>query len=58
MLDSLSVERRAALSTTQAVRIAVHGDDFVVEGEAEDLEWVRSVLEAKIHGAGERYHGP
>ena len=29
------------------VRIVVLGDDFVVEGEDEDLEWVRSVLEAK-----------
>ena len=40
------------------VRIFVHGDDFVVEGEEEDLEWVRSVLEAKIHREGKRYHGP
>ena len=29
------------------VRIVVHGDDFVLVGEEEDLEWVRVVLEAK-----------
>ena len=29
------------------IRIIVHGDDFVVEGEQSDLEWVRDVLAAK-----------
>ena len=29
------------------VRIVAHGDDFVVKGEEEDSEWVKSVLEAK-----------
>ena len=29
------------------IRIIVHGDDFVVEGEESDLEWVRDVLAAK-----------
>ena len=31
----------------RGLRIVVHGDDFVIEGEEEDLRWVESVLEAK-----------
>ena len=29
------------------IRIVVHGDDFVIEGQESDLEWVRGVLAAK-----------
>ena len=31
----------------RGVRIAVHGDDFVIEGRDEDLRWVESLLRAK-----------
>ena len=32
---------------TRDIRIIVHGDDFVVEGQQSDLDWVRDVLAAK-----------
>ena len=31
----------------RGVRIVVHGDDFVITGRIEDLEWTKGVLEAK-----------
>ena len=34
---------RSALSSTR-VRIVVHGDDFVIEGGQEDLDWTKGVL--------------
>ena len=37
---------------TRDIRIIVHGDDFVVEGQQSDLDWVRDVSVE-----GERYLG-
>ena len=41
------MRRFLPLRPERSVRIVVHREDFVVEGEGEDLEWVMSVLEAK-----------
>ena len=47
MLLAVEPTRCALCHRGRDARIVVGGDDFVVEEEEEDLEWIRSAFEEK-----------